>query len=235
MAKSADYWRQVRKENSRKWRLANPEEYRRRAREHARRRRANATPEQKRAWYEQTRQWRLRNLEWCRQRDCAYAKRKRPERIESARVRQREYLRKCRLRPEHRALEALRSRLREGFRRCYKEGRSAELFGVGYWDHIVALLHGGMTPENYGKVWHIDHILPVSWFDAGRQDHRAACFHWSNMRPAFASENRGRSNKCTQEDFDFLMSRAPEHLKGIFTEVWNAGHPSVRRLSSTLP
>ncbi|MDE2425674.1 MAG: hypothetical protein KGO96_07190 [Elusimicrobia bacterium] len=40
-----------------------------------------------------------------------------------------------------------------------------------------------MTWENYGKEWHIDHVIPLASFDFSKEsDQKIAC-HWSNLQP----------------------------------------------------
>lgn len=43
-----------------------------------------------------------------------------------------------------------------------------------------------MTWENYGKYWHIDHIVPCRVFDFKNEIEQRACFHYTNLRPLFA-------------------------------------------------
>lgn len=57
--------------------------------------------------------------------------------------------------------------------------------------HLEAQFAGGMSWDNYGKRWHIDHIVPLSSF--GPNDMRAWCL--SNLRPLEAKENIRKSNK----------------------------------------
>jgi len=53
----------------------------------------------------------------------------------------------------------------------------------------------GMTWENYGRVWHADHIRPCSAFDLSDPEQQRACFHWSNFQPLFAEENLRKGAK----------------------------------------
>jgi len=52
-----------------------------------------------------------------------------------------------------------------------------------------------MCWENFGKVWQIDHILPLSLFDMTNEFDRKVCFHWTNLQPLNSVENRSKSNK----------------------------------------
>lgn len=60
--------------------------------------------------------------------------------------------------------------------------------------HLEALFQPGMTWENYGRVWHVDHIKPCSLFDFTNPDEVAACFALSNLQPLWAAENIRKSD-----------------------------------------
>jgi hypothetical protein len=50
--------------------------------------------------------------------------------------------------------------------------------------HIENQFEKGMTWENRGKVWHVDHIVPMTHFED-----KVAASHYSNLRPMFAKRN----------------------------------------------
>ena len=58
--------------------------------------------------------------------------------------------------------------------------------------HLEALFAAGMSWENYGRVWEVDHIVPVTQFDLARVDEARACFALKNLRPLRVAENRRR-------------------------------------------
>ena len=62
-------------------------------------------------------------------------------------------------------------------------------------DWLESKFKRGMTWDNYGKVWHIDHIMPCASFDLTKPDQQRACFHYSNLQPMFAVENIKKSDK----------------------------------------
>lgn len=53
----------------------------------------------------------------------------------------------------------------------------------------------GMSWDNYGMTWHVDHIKPVSLFDLTLADQQQQAFHYTNCQPLFAEHNLKKSNK----------------------------------------
>ena len=53
----------------------------------------------------------------------------------------------------------------------------------------------GMSWENFGSYWQIDHILPITAFDFSKSRDQKTCFHWTNLQPLSSQENRSKSNK----------------------------------------
>jgi len=59
----------------------------------------------------------------------------------------------------------------------------------------------GMTWDNYGDIWHLDHILPVSKFDLTNEIDQRVCFNWTNFQPLYAQDNLSKSNSIYLHDF----------------------------------
>ena len=82
-----------------------------------------------------------------------------------------------------------------------KNGRSwKDLLGYTVEDllsHLEKSFRDGMTWDNYGRVWHIDHIIPKSFFiyDNYESEQFKACWSLSNLQPLLAEENRKKNNK----------------------------------------
>lgn len=53
----------------------------------------------------------------------------------------------------------------------------------------------GMTFENHGPNWHIDHVLPINHWDIGKDDQAKLCFNWTNLSPMKGSENMSKHDK----------------------------------------
>lgn len=77
---------------------------------------------------------------------------------------------------------------------------SKELIGCDieeYWKYLKPLMKEGMTKENYGSIWHIDHIKPVSLFNLKILQEQRKAFNYKNTQPMFGVENIRKSNNYT--------------------------------------
>lgn len=150
---------------------------------------------------------RLRNLERERAKDRAYRASHREEykeydkRASKKRLpKQRAYRRnRYRTDPQVKIKSSLRNRLRMVLKNdCAMKSASAlELLGCSsafLVAHLESKFKPGMTWENHGPVWHIDHRKPCAKFDLTDPKQQKACFHWTNLQPLFASEN------CSKRD-----------------------------------
>lgn len=91
----------------------------------------------------------------------------------------------------------LRRRFRDALRGRQKWTSVLNMVGCSLGDFVKYIendLSNGMTWNNYGKYWHIDHIKPCAAFDLSDPEQQKLCFHYSNMRPLRASENVSKSS-----------------------------------------
>jgi hypothetical protein len=56
-------------------------------------------------------------------------------------------------------------------------------------------LEEGMTKENYGSVWQLDHVIPLSSFNLLDEDELQKAMNWKNIRPLSPAKNMEKSNK----------------------------------------
>ena len=146
----------------------------------------NISPEVRQRKNQRTREWRAKNKE----RHSALNKKWREENP----ARWKELTKRNRSKPEAKVASNMRRRLREFIR---TKRSSVQLFGCSseaMRKHIEAKFTKGMTWGNYGE-WHIDHIVPCSAFDLNNEQHVRTCFHFSNLRPLWATDNIAKSDR----------------------------------------
>lgn len=73
----------------------------------------------------------------------------------------------------------------------------------------------GMTWANYGKVWHVDHVVPCRRFDMLDAFERQVCFHHSNLQPLWRADNMSKGAEATVADVDLVLSRCPDTHRPI--------------------
>lgn len=79
-----------------------------------------------------------------------------------------------------------------------KAFKTAELIGCSVPElraHLERHFLPGMTWENYGPVWHIDHVRPCASFDLSDPAQQKRCFHYTNLRPLWAIDNIRKGRK----------------------------------------
>lgn len=83
----------------------------------------------------------------------------------------------------------------------------------------------GMMFDNHGKIWHIDHTIPVSAFNLQNEAESCICFHWSNLKPMFAKENMSKKNKLSLDELEQSETMLHKFLNTLPKEF--AGRYSV--------
>ncbi len=61
--------------------------------------------------------------------------------------------------------------------------------------YIAAKFQDGMSWDNHGSVWHLDHKIPCRAFDVTKEDQLYACFNYTNYQPLFAADNLSKCDK----------------------------------------
>lgn len=87
----------------------------------------------------------------------------------------------------------LRKRLVKALRGKGKAGSAIRDLGCSVAElkeWLEARFLPGMTWENYGPVWHVDHKTPLAAFDLTDPAQFAKAAHYSNLQPLFAQDNR---------------------------------------------
>jgi len=162
-----------------------------------------------------------RGMERIRRDDAAHYQRRR----EAALAQKKEY----RQRPEVKAAHAKRQRDKKsndpGFRvkrnlsrrlaelmsdeTAPKAGRPVlEIIGCSKAElrkHLERQFQNGMSWENYGAYWHVDHILPCASFDHSDSQQVLKCWHWTNLRPLSAEDNAAKKDKITEPQMALIL------------------------------
>lgn len=100
--------------------------------------------------------------------------------------------------PKYRLEKNLRNRVRRALNGKRKFYRTSALFGcstLGLRQHIESQFVLGMSWENYGTAWHVDHIKPCAKFDLRDLEQQKLCFHYSNLQPLWAIDNLRKGAK----------------------------------------
>jgi hypothetical protein len=179
----------VRDQNA-KYRADNREELLRKKREYYEATKP-ARRETRRRWYEANREkqltylrnWQRENADYFRQQKTAY------------------YLARKQNDHQFAMLTRLRRRLNHFVSGTHKGGKTSELIGCSYEffiQHIESQFTDGMSWHNRSE-WHIDHVIPCAAFDLSDPEQQRQCFHYSNMRPLWAHENRAKGASLPED------------------------------------
>lgn len=65
--------------------------------------------------------------------------------------------------------------------------------------HLESKFQAGMTWDNYGTTWVVDHIIPCAAWDLSKPIQLRQCFHYFNLQPLFRPENAKKSAKLMRQ------------------------------------
>ena len=97
--------------------------------------------------------------------------------------------------------ESLRNRVRLTLKGVVKSDHTLSLLGCSieeFRKHIESQFQEGMTWENYGKGhdgWHLDHIIPIAYFDLSDPEQQKLCWNYRNFQPLWAEDNLKKKDK----------------------------------------
>ena len=102
--------------------------------------------------------------------------------------------------PEYRIACNCRAVLRSALKRqsAKKASQTFHLIGCSIQAlrvHLQAQFKEGMTWENYGPMWEVDHKLPLVRFNLLDPQQQRIAFHFENLQPLWTPENRRKSDK----------------------------------------
>ena len=99
---------------------------------------------------------------------------------------------------EFRLKENLRHRIYMALKGTVKSKRTIDLLGTSIdnlWIHLEKTFKSGMTKDNYGKIWQVDHKIPCAAFDLTKPKEQVKCFHFTNLQALFVKENLSKGAK----------------------------------------
>lgn len=102
--------------------------------------------------------------------------------------------------PQFRVIQRLRERVHVALRRKGTEKKCQTMDSIGCSaSFVVAYLETrfqpGMTWDNYGTAWHIDHVKPLASFDLSKKSEQLKANHYTNLQPMWAEENLSKGCK----------------------------------------
>lgn len=89
--------------------------------------------------------------------------------------------------------------------------------------------------DNYGEIWHVDHVIPISTFNMDSKEDQMIAFNWRNTMPLSKEENLSKNNKIIKSQvlghFDALKKYHskknidfPIIFKNLFAKHLDAGN-----------
>ena len=94
--------------------------------------------------------------------------------------------------------------------KVHKAKSHIEYLGTSTNDYLdwIMTYNSNYNLDNYGPVWHIDHVIPISYFDLSNEEEQLLAFNWRNTMPLSVKENLEKNNRI-----DTIQIK--EHLKKL--------------------
>lgn len=185
----------------RQWRINNKEKYKSRVakwrednKEVIKQRRADFYVNNKERLNITTRDHYKNNKEKYRQRQNLYDIKNKDRLLEARRIWERDKLKND---VQYKLQKLLRGRIRIALKNGVKCHGTTELIGCSiqeFRDYMESKFKPGMTWDNHGE-WHIDHIIPISWYNLENEYCLKAACNYKNMQPLWAKENYLKNDK----------------------------------------
>lgn len=106
----------------------------------------------------------------------------------------------------------IRSRI---FASLKKDKHTIEYLGCSSNDYLKWILtnNNGYTLENRGKEWHIDHVIPLYYFNLDDNDEQLIAFNWRNTMPLSCKENLSKNKKIIKSQIEQHLNKLLEYHK----------------------
>jgi len=104
--------------------------------------------------------------------------------------------------PVFRLQRTIRTRLKCALKNNQKTGSAIEDLGCPvefFKEYLEDKFYAGMTWDNYGKYWQIDHIIPLRKFDLTDRKQLLKAINYKNMQPLTITDHKKKTAKETRE------------------------------------
>ena len=201
--RSTPEYKLKRKEINKRWYIKHYKEYRAKNLERIKKRdndrkkiRWANDPKYRERCNREHKKWKEKNKEYLQQYFKQYDKNRTPE---QRKAHYEATKKRLKIDPSFKIAKNIRRRILLALKGKYKSAPSLKLTGAPSWEfvwnHLKSTFKEGMTKENHGTVWHIDHIIPCSSFDLTKPEEQMKCFNYTNLQALFVFENLSKSNK----------------------------------------
>jgi hypothetical protein len=120
--------------------------------------------------------------------------------------------------------------------KVHKAKSHIEYLGTSTNDYLdwIMTYNSNYNLDNYGPVWHIDHVIPISYFDLSNEEEQLLAFNWRNTMPLSATENLKKNNRIDTTQIDKHLKKLeeyhthkniimPEEFKNLYATHLDAG------------
>ena len=106
----------------------------------------------------------------------------------------------------------------------------------GFINHINKHLLDDMTIDNFGKVWSLDHIVPVDLFDFNNLNDLKLCYNFINIMPMFGNDNRlkGASVHFSLEKLKVLRIAFSKNKSDVDTSYTNVCNELINKCNDEI-
>ena len=122
---------------------------------------------------------------------------------------------------QYRIQKVIRARLRPLLIGKIKAGSAVDDLGMSISNfrmHIESLWVPEMSWENYGSLWDLDHIFPLSKSDLTDRVQFLAVCNWRNYRPLWEIDNHAKKARVTKEAQSLFDSLCKRFARAAFKE-----------------
>jgi hypothetical protein len=157
--------------------------------------------------------------------------------------------RKCRDCERDEPVEKFKRYVRTRIYNClkhHKDKSHIEYLGCSTKEYLewITTYNSEYTLDNYGSIWHIDHVIPISTFNINDLEDQLLAFNWRNTMPLSAKENLQKGNTILKEQIRTHNEKLklyhakkniemPEKYEELFARHLVAGNP-LESLTTTL-